>query len=64
LTLTKDEALWAARIIKNVIHEMENKEIPNSTVEKYKKYSLGGICSRCSINSGFEEALVKRDASI
>ncbi|VVB94313.1 [LysW]-aminoadipate semialdehyde/glutamate semialdehyde transaminase [uncultured archaeon] len=62
LTLTEVEALWAARIIKKVIDEMENKEIPNSTIEKYKKYSRGGICSTCSINSGFEETLVKHNA--
>ncbi len=62
LTLTEDEALWAAKIIKKVIDEMENKEIPNSTIEKYKKYSCGSLCSTCSINSGFEEALVKRNA--
>ena len=59
LTLTKDEALWAAKIIKKVIYEMENNEIPKSTIEKYKKYSCGSICSKCSLNSGFEEALVK-----
>jgi 4-aminobutyrate aminotransferase-like enzyme len=62
LTLTAKEALWAAKIIKKVIDEIENKEIPNSTIEKYKKYSRGGICSRCSINNGFEEALVKHNA--
>ncbi|HEY9247260.1 MAG TPA: aminotransferase class III-fold pyridoxal phosphate-dependent enzyme [Candidatus Methanoperedens sp.] len=59
LTLTEDEALLAAGIIKKVIYEMENKEIPKSTIEKYKKYSHGGICSKCSMNSGFEEALAK-----
>ncbi len=62
LTLTAKEALWAAKIIKKVIDEMENKEIPNSTIEKYKKYSCGSICSTCSINSGFEKALVKHNA--
>jgi 4-aminobutyrate aminotransferase len=62
LTLTQKEALWAAKIIKKVIYEMENKEIPNSTIEKYKKYSCGSICSTCSINSGFGEALVKHNA--
>jgi len=62
LTLTEDEAIWAAKIIKKVINEMENKEIPNSTIEKYKKYSCGSLCSTCSINSGFEEALVKHNA--
>jgi 4-aminobutyrate aminotransferase len=62
LTLTEDEALWAAKIIKKVIDELENKEIPNSTIEKYKKYSCGSLCSTCSVNSGFEEALVKHNA--
>ncbi len=62
LTLTVEEALWAAKIIKKVIDEMENKEIPNSTIEKYKKYSCGSICSTCSINSGFKEVLVKHNA--
>lgn len=51
LTLTVEEALWAVKIIKKVIGEMENKEIPSSTIEKYKKYSRGGICSTRSINS-------------
>ncbi|HEY9207302.1 MAG TPA: aminotransferase class III-fold pyridoxal phosphate-dependent enzyme [Candidatus Methanoperedens sp.] len=54
LTLTAKEAFWATKIIKKVIEEMENNEIPNSTIEKYKKYSRGGICVTCSINSGFE----------
>ncbi len=58
LTLSKKEALWAAKIIKKVIDEIENKEIPNSTIEKYKKYSCGSICSICAINNGFEKALV------
>ena len=62
LTLTAKEALRAAKIIKKVINEMENKEIPNSTIEKYKKYSCGSLCSTCSTNSGFEEALVKNNA--
>ncbi len=41
LTLTKKEALWATKIIKKVIEEIENKEIPKNTIEKYKKYSCG-----------------------
>jgi 4-aminobutyrate aminotransferase len=49
LTLTAKEALRAAKIIKEVIYELENQEIPNSTIEKYKKYSCGSICSKCSL---------------
>ena len=41
LTLTKKEALWAAEIIKKVMEEIENNEIPKHTIEKYKKYSRG-----------------------
>jgi 4-aminobutyrate aminotransferase len=41
LTMTKKEALWATKIIKKVIEEIENKEIPKNTIEKYKKYSRG-----------------------
>ncbi len=45
LTLSTKEALWAAKILKKVILEIENKDIPNSTIEKYKKYSYGSISS-------------------
>lgn len=44
LTLTKKEALGAINIIKKVIDEIEHKEIPVSTIEKYKKYSCRTIC--------------------
>lgn len=49
LTLSRNEALWAVKIIKDVVNEMENQEIPNSTIEKFKKYSCGSICSKCRI---------------
>ncbi len=49
LTLKTKEALWAVKVTKEVIHEIENQEIPDSTIEKYKKYSCGSICSKCSL---------------
>ncbi|MCD4676499.1 MAG: aspartate aminotransferase family protein [Desulfobacula sp.] len=52
LTLTEKEALLAIKIIKKVIDEMENKEIPNSTVEKYNGCACGSICSKYC---GFQE---------
>jgi 4-aminobutyrate aminotransferase len=48
LTLKEEEAVWATNILKIVIDEIENKEIPNSTIEKYRKYSCGSLCSTCS----------------
>ena len=41
LTVTKKEAFLAAKIIKKVVEEIENKEIPKHTIEKYKNYSCG-----------------------
>lgn len=58
LTITEEEAFLAAEIIKKVIYEIENKEIPTSTIEKYKKYACGSLCSTCS-NSGFEDIRTK-----
>ena len=52
LTLTEKEALWATGIIKNVIDEMENQEIPNSTIAKFNEYACGSICS---IYNGLQE---------
>lgn len=49
LTLSRSEALWAVKIVKDVVNEMENQEIPNSTIEKFKKHSCGSICSKCRI---------------
>lgn len=49
LTLTEKEAIWAAEIIKKVIEEIENKEIPKQCIEDYKKYACGSICSDCKL---------------
>jgi 4-aminobutyrate aminotransferase len=47
LTLTEKEALWAVEIIKKVIEEIENKEVPIFCIEDYTKYACGSICSSC-----------------